>query len=189
MDRKRGGGKGEAIAAAAAPPAGLEPALRTIAMPADANPNGDIFGGWIMAQMDVAGAVLAVRRAKGRVVTVAVDAMSFHRPVYVGDLVSCYATIERVGRTSMTIDIATWVERRKDARHEKVTLPQARPPQSVVREAVEENTGEKFTFTEKLHAYGAFVPDKKMSDVDPATRGLAEVCLVLLNSNGFAFVY
>ncbi len=103
------------------PPDGFEPALRTLAMPADANPNGDIFGGWIMAQMDVAGAVLAVRRAKGRVVTVAVDAMSFHRPVYVGDLVSCYATIKRIGRTSMTIDIATWVERRKDARHEKVT--------------------------------------------------------------------
>src|SRR3546814_7564015 len=69
-------------------------------MPADANPNGDIFGGWIMAQMDLAGAVLAVRRAKGRVATVAVDAMSFHRPVYVGDLVSCYATITRVGRRS-----------------------------------------------------------------------------------------
>ena len=104
-----------------APPDGVEPALRTIAMPADANPNGDIFGGWIMAQMDLAGAVLAVRRAKGRVATVAVDAMTFHRPVFIGDLVSCYATIKRVGRTSMTIDIATWVERRKDARHEKVT--------------------------------------------------------------------
>jgi acyl-CoA thioesterase YciA len=105
----------------AAPPDGVEPALRTIAMPADANPNGDIFGGWIMAQMDLAGAVLAVRRAKGRVATVAVDAMTFHRPVFIGDLVSCYATIKRVGRTSMTIDIATWVERRKDGYHEKVT--------------------------------------------------------------------
>lgn len=103
------------------PPDGLEPALRTLAMPADANPNGDIFGGWIMAQMDVAGAVLAVRRAKGRVVTVAVDAMSFHRPVFIGDLVSCYATISRVGRSSIAVDVQTWVERRKDARHEKVT--------------------------------------------------------------------
>src|SRR3546814_20636936 len=74
-----------------------------------------------MAQMDLAGAVLAVRRAKGRVATVAVDAMSFHRPVYVGDLVSCYATIKRVGRTSMTIDIATWVERRQAARLAKGT--------------------------------------------------------------------
>jgi hypothetical protein len=75
------------------------------------------------------------------------------------------------------------------ARHEKTTLTATAPPQSVVREAVEENTGEKFTFTEKLHAYGSFVPDKKMPDVDPPTRGLAEVCLVLLNSNAFAFVY
>lgn len=121
MNAKRGDKPGRAGGAAAAPPAGLEPALRTIAMPADANPNGDIFGGWIMAQMDLAGAVLAVRRAKGRVATVAVDAMAFHRPVFIGDLVSCYATITRVGRTSMTIDIATWVERRKDGYHEKVT--------------------------------------------------------------------
>ena len=107
--------------AAAKPPEGREPALRTIAMPADANPNGDIFGGWLMAQMDLAGAVPAFQRARGRVVTVAVDAMSFHRPVFVGDLVSCYATIKRAGRTSITVDVETWVERRRDGRHEKVT--------------------------------------------------------------------
>src|SRR3546814_3808649 len=100
-----------------APPDGAEPALRTIAMPADANPNGDIFGGWIMAQMDLAGAVLAVRRAKGRVATVAVDAMTFHRPVFIGDLVSCYATITRVGRTSMTIDIADRKSTRLNSSH------------------------------------------------------------------------
>lgn len=98
-----------------------EPALRTIALPADANPNGDIFGGWIMAQMDLAGAVPAFQRARGRVVTVAVDGMSFHRPVFVGDLVSCYASITRVGRSSITVDVETWVERRRDGRHEKVT--------------------------------------------------------------------
>jgi acyl-CoA thioesterase YciA len=103
------------------PPEGREPSLRTIAMPADANPNGDIFGGWLMAQMDLAGAVPAFQRAKGRVATVAVDAMAFHRPVFVGDLVSCYATIKRVGRSSITVDVETWVERRRDGRHEKVT--------------------------------------------------------------------
>lgn len=75
------------------------------------------------------------------------------------------------------------------ARHEKLAPAKAVPPKSVVREAVEENTGEKFTFTEQLQAYESFVPDKKMADVDAETRGLAEVCLVLLNSNAFAFVY
>jgi acyl-CoA thioesterase YciA len=98
-----------------------EPALRTFAMPADANPNGDIFGGWLMAQMDLAGAVAAVRRARGRVATVAVDAMTFHKPVFVGDLVSCYAEVVRVGRSSMTVTIETFVERRATRAIEKVT--------------------------------------------------------------------
>ena len=98
-----------------------EPALRTFAMPADANPNGDIFGGWLMAQMDLAGAVAALRRAGGRVATVAVDAMTFHKPVFVGDLVSCYAEVVRVGRTSMTVKIETFVERRLTRAIEKVT--------------------------------------------------------------------
>lgn len=92
-------------------PAG-EPAIRTVAMPADTNPNGDIFGGWLMAQMDIAGSVAAVRRAKGRVATVAVAGMSFHKPVLVGDLVSCYAAIAKIGRTSMTITVETWIDRR-----------------------------------------------------------------------------
>ena len=98
-----------------------DPAIRTVAMPADANANGDIFGGWMMAQMDLAGAVVAVRRAKGRVATVAVEAMAFHRPVMMGDLVSCYAEVERIGRTSMTIRIDAWVERRVDGTAEQVT--------------------------------------------------------------------
>jgi acyl-CoA thioesterase YciA len=98
-----------------------EPALRTFAMPADANPNGDIFGGWLMAQMDLAGAVAAMRRAHGRVATVAVDAMTFHKPVFVGDLVSCYAEVVRVGRSSMTVTVETFVERRASRRTEKVT--------------------------------------------------------------------
>ena len=100
---------------------GRDPALRTFAMPKDANPNGDIFGGWIMAQMDLAGAVAAVRRARGRVATVAVEAMEFHRPVNIGDLVSCYAEVTKVGRTSMRVEIETWVERRMTRVQEKVT--------------------------------------------------------------------
>ena len=103
------------------PTSGRDPALRTFAMPKDANPNGDIFGGWIMAQMDLAGAVAAVRRARGRVATVAVEAMEFHRPVNIGDLVSCYAEVTKVGRTSMRVDIETWVERRMTRVQEKVT--------------------------------------------------------------------
>ncbi len=102
-------------------PPGGEPALRTQAMPADANPNGDIFGGWVLAQMDLAGAVPAVDRAKGRVTTVAVDAMRFHRPIFIGDLVSCYADVVRVGTTSVSVKIETWVRRRSDRSMVKVT--------------------------------------------------------------------
>lgn len=93
------------------PPAS-EPALKTIAMPADANPSGDIFGGWLLAQMDLAGGVAAQRRAHGRVATVAVNAMEFKLPVFVGDEVACYARIERTGRTSLTIRIDVWATRR-----------------------------------------------------------------------------
>jgi acyl-CoA thioesterase YciA len=87
------------------------PALRTLAMPADANPNGDIFGGWVLSQMDLAGAAIGVKRARGRVATVAIDAMRFHRPIFVGDMVSCYARILEEGTTSMQIHVETWVER------------------------------------------------------------------------------
>ena len=76
------------------------PALRTIAMPGDTNPNGDIFGGWLLAQMDVAGGMVAARRAHGRVATVGIEAMKFHQPVLIGDEVSCYCTILRIGRTT-----------------------------------------------------------------------------------------
>jgi len=103
------------------PPHDREPAIRTIAMPADANASGDIFGGWMMSQMDMAGGVAAVRRARGRVVTVAVEAMTFHRPVLVGDLVSCYAEVSRVGRTSLSVRIDAWVERRSGGPAERVT--------------------------------------------------------------------
>jgi acyl-CoA thioesterase YciA len=99
----------------------VEPALRTIAMPADANPDGDIFGGWVLSQMDLAGGTLARQRAKGRVATVAVNAMTFLLPVYVGDDVSCYARIEKVGRTSITVCIETWAQRRDGGQRMKVT--------------------------------------------------------------------
>ena len=84
------------------------PLVRVIAMPADANPNGDIFGGWLLAQMDLAGGSLATQRARGRCATVAVDSMVFHEPVFVGDEVSCYGELVRTGRTSMTVRIEAW---------------------------------------------------------------------------------
>ena len=90
-----------------------QPALRTIAMPADANPNGDIFGGWLLSQMDLAGSVVAYERARGRIATVAIDAMSFRQPVFIGDLVSCYATVNRVGNTSIRVKVETYVRRRE----------------------------------------------------------------------------
>ena len=98
-----------------------EPALRTIAMPADANANGDIFGGWVLSQMDLAGGSLAVQRARGRVATVAVTGMSFHLPVFIGDEVSCYGTITRIGRSSITVHIESWARRHRSGERVKVT--------------------------------------------------------------------
>ena len=98
-----------------------ELAIRTLAMPADTNPSGDIFGGWVLAQMDIAGGITAQARARGRVVTVAVEAMSFHRPVYVGDVLCCYAEILRVGRTSMTTRVEAWALRRGAGERVQVT--------------------------------------------------------------------
>ena len=98
-----------------------EPALRTIAMPADANANGDIFGGWVLSQMDLAGGSLAVQRARGRVATVAVTSMTFHLPVFIGDEVSCYGTITRIGRSSITIHIESWARRHRSGERVKVT--------------------------------------------------------------------
>ena len=89
-----------------------ELAMRTLAMPADTNQNGDIFGSWLLSQMDIGGSIFAYKVAKGRTVTVAVDAMTFVKPVYVGDVVSVHAQTIRVGRTSITIRIEAWVMRR-----------------------------------------------------------------------------
>lgn len=99
-----------------------ELAIRTLAMPADTNPSGDIFGGWVMAQMDVAGGITAAQRAQGRVATVAVDGFVFHRPVHVGDVLCCYADITHVGNTSITIHLEAWALRGRDPKaREKVT--------------------------------------------------------------------
>ena len=92
-------------------PADKELVLRVIPMPSDANFNGDIFGGWIMAQVDMAGSVLPVRIAKGRVTTVAVNQFIFKQPVSIGDLLSFYSTVERVGNTSITVHVEVYAER------------------------------------------------------------------------------
>jgi len=85
------------------------PLLRTIAMPADTNPAGDIFGGWIMSQMDIAGGILAREITSSRIVTVAVDSMVFIKPVHVGDVVCCYGQLVRIGTTSITVNLEVWV--------------------------------------------------------------------------------
>ena len=95
--------------------------MRTIAMPADTNSKGDIFGGWLLSQMDLGGAVLARNVTRRRVVTVAIDAMSFIYPVHVGDIVTCYARLKSVGHTSMKIDLEAWVQRRTDGSLHRVT--------------------------------------------------------------------
>lgn len=95
-------------------PTGKEPTIRVVPMPADANQTGDIFGGWIMAQVDLAGSVPAMRVAKGRVATVAVNSFQFRQPVMVGDLVSIYADVVRVGRTSITVNVEVFAQRRPD---------------------------------------------------------------------------
>jgi len=92
-------------------PEGRAPALRVVPMPADANQHGDIFGGWIMAQVDIAGGVVASQRARGRVGTVAVNAFLFKQPVFIGDVLSFYAEVVRVGNTSITISVEVYAQR------------------------------------------------------------------------------
>ena len=95
--------------------------LRTLAMPADANPSGDIFGGWVMSQMDIASAICAIEHAGCRVVTVAVDGMSFIEPVNVGDVLCIYSKVDKVGRTSITVHVEAWVRRNHQKDHLQVT--------------------------------------------------------------------
>ncbi|GFE76521.1 acyl-CoA thioesterase [Novosphingobium sp. TCA1] len=98
-----------------------DPVIRVTAMPADANAYGDIFGGWLMSQMDMGAGLVAARRSRGRAVTVAMDGMQFHLPVKVGDEVSVYGEIQRVGRTSLTIAIEAWRRHRHEEEEVKVT--------------------------------------------------------------------
>lgn len=115
------------------------PALRVTTMPADANPYGDIFGGWLMSQMDMAAGLAAARRARGRAVTIAVEGMKFHRPVFVGDEVSVYADLIKVGTTSMTVAVEAWRRARHSEECYKVTeakfvfvaIDEARQPRRV----------------------------------------------------------
>ena len=95
--------------------------IRTIAMPADTNANGDIFGGWLLSQMDLGGAIYARNLSRSRVTTVAIDAMVFITPVYVGDIVSCHATLVKVGQTSIRIEVEAWAQRAKGGEHVRVT--------------------------------------------------------------------
>ncbi|HKA41395.1 MAG TPA: acyl-CoA thioesterase [Burkholderiales bacterium] len=115
-------------------PAGKDPTLRVVPMPRDANQSGDIFGGWIMAQVDIAGSIVALRLAKGRVATVAVNSFLFKQPVFVGDLVSLYADVVRVGRTSITVNVEVYAQR-KPEREEVVKVTEA----TLTYVAVDEN--------------------------------------------------
>ena len=103
-------------------PEGKQPSLRVMPMPADANQNGDIFGGWIMSQVDIAGGAVASRLARGRVATVAVKEFVFKQPVHIGDLLSFYVDVERIGKTSITVTVEVYAERRpSDPKVVKVT--------------------------------------------------------------------
>ncbi|MET0970143.1 MAG: acyl-CoA thioesterase [Tardiphaga sp.] len=95
--------------------------IRTLAMPADTNQNGDIFGGWLLSQMDLGGGIFASKLAQTRTVTVAIDAMNFRKAVYIGDVVSVHATLVRLGKTSITVHIEAWVLRRKESHSILVT--------------------------------------------------------------------
>jgi acyl-CoA thioesterase YciA len=103
-----------------------QPTLRIVPMPADTNYQGSIFGGWVMSQVDIAAGTLAARTALGRVVTVAVNSFEFHQPVYVGDVVSFYASLVRTGNTSITIDVEVYSERFKQTRYDCIKVTEAR---------------------------------------------------------------
>jgi acyl-CoA thioesterase YciA len=105
-------------------PAGKEPTLRVVPMPADSNSSGDIFGGWVMSQVDIAGSIPAIRRARGRVATVAVNSFVFRQPVMVGDVVSLYAEVVKVGRTSITVAVEVYAQRNPE-KEETVKVTEA----------------------------------------------------------------
>ena len=102
-----------------------QPVLRIVPMPADTNAHGTIFGGWVMSQVDVAGSIPAWERAQGRIVTVAVNSFVFQEPVFVGDVVSFYARVLKVGRTSITVDVEVFAERRREGKKQVVRVTEA----------------------------------------------------------------
>jgi len=120
-------------------------AIRVMAMPADTNASGDIFGGWLMSQVDIAGSIVARRRAQGRIVTVAVDSFQFRNPVFVGDVISCYAKITRIGKTSLTVNVKAFAERQGKSHHTHmvteadltyVAVDEQRKPRHIPKEAL-----------------------------------------------------
>ncbi|QLB15053.1 acyl-CoA thioesterase [Mannheimia granulomatis] len=136
--------------------------LRTLAMPSDTNANGDIFGGWIMSQMDLGGAILAKELAKGRVVTVSVDKMIFHMPISVGDVVCCYGTLIHVGRSSMQVKVEVFIKQ------------------------VYEGARERFRVTEALFTYVAIDKDGKPRAVPRENNPELDEALSLINSTDIA---
>lgn len=126
--------------------AGRVPTLRTFAMPADSNANGDIFGGWLLSQMDMAGGAKAYDYVGDRVVTVGIEAMTFHKPVHIGDEVSVYTEVTGVGRTSVTVRIESWARRRSSREYAKVTeglFTFVRIDENRMPKAIAKNQGEK----------------------------------------------
>ena len=132
-------------------PRDRQPTVRILAMPADTNPGGKIFGGWIMAQMDVAGGVVALEYAEGPVVTVAVDSMKFHRPVNVGDLVSCFARIQKTGSTSITVLVEVYTQRAHDG-----TLETAKVTEAVIVYVAVDNEGKPRPLPERGPDFGQY---------------------------------
>ena len=99
----------------------MEPTIKVIAMPQDTNPDGDIFGGWIVSMMDIAGAVIARRTVRNRIVTVAMENIQFHKPVFVGDFLECFSRVVKIGRSSITVEVDVYVERALTGEVERVT--------------------------------------------------------------------
>ncbi len=126
--------------------------LRTLAMPADTNSNGDIFGGWIMSQMDIGGGILAKEIAKGRVVTVSVDGMTFYHPVHVGHVLCCYGKCTRIGNSSMTLKLEIWVK-------------------PVLEDAP---SGDRYCVTEATFTYVAIDPEGKSRKIERTGTNLPE---------------
>ncbi len=132
-------------------PRDRQPTVRILAMPAYTNPGGKIFGGWIMAQMDVAGGIVALEYAGGPVVTVAVTSMEFHRPVSVGDLVSCFARIQKVGSTSITVKVEVFTQRAHDG-----TLQSTKVTEAVIVYVAVNSDGTPRTLPEREPDFGQY---------------------------------